>query len=62
MDVSGQLHVPAALPPRKEPPVIMGWETGWALKPVWTLWRRKNLASAGIQTPDSHLVASPNID
>jgi hypothetical protein len=29
MEVSGQLHVPAALPPGKEPPVPIGYATGW---------------------------------
>jgi hypothetical protein len=28
MDVSGQLHAWAALPPRKQPPIISGQETG----------------------------------
>jgi hypothetical protein len=27
MEVSGLLHVPAALPPGKEPSVYIGWET-----------------------------------
>jgi len=31
MEVSGQLHAPAALLPEKEPPVPTGWEAGWAL-------------------------------
>jgi len=30
MVVSGQLHVPAALYPGKEPPVSIGLEAGWA--------------------------------
>jgi len=29
MAVSGQLHVPAALPPGKQPPVLFEWE-GWS--------------------------------
>jgi len=32
MEVSGQLHVPAALLP-----VPTGEEAGWAPEPVWTL-------------------------
>jgi hypothetical protein len=28
MEVSGHLHVPAALPPGKEPPVLTGYEAG----------------------------------
>jgi len=34
--VSGQLHVPAALPPRKEPPEPIGKEVGWVPEPAWT--------------------------
>jgi hypothetical protein len=29
MEVSGQLHAPAALPPGKEPLVSIGYEAGW---------------------------------
>jgi hypothetical protein len=34
MEVSGQLHAPAALPPRKDPAVPIGYEAGWVLEPV----------------------------
>jgi hypothetical protein len=34
--VSGQLHAPAALPP-----VLIGYEVGWTLEPVWTTWREE---------------------
>jgi hypothetical protein len=40
--VNGQLHVPAALLPGKEPPVPIGQEVGWTLETVWTMWRREN--------------------
>jgi hypothetical protein len=30
MEVSGQLHAPAALPPGQEPLVPIGYEAGWA--------------------------------
>jgi hypothetical protein len=30
LEVSGQLHAPAALSPGKEPPVPIGQEAGWA--------------------------------
>jgi hypothetical protein len=30
MEVSGQLHALAALPPGKEPLLPIGWEAGWA--------------------------------
>jgi hypothetical protein len=36
MEVSGQIHAPAALPPGKEPLVTTGKEAGWAPDPVWT--------------------------
>jgi hypothetical protein len=35
MEVSGQLHALATLPPRKDPLVPIGEEAGWALEPVW---------------------------
>jgi hypothetical protein len=38
MEVSGQLHVPAALPPRKEPFIPVEQEAGWAPEQVWTRW------------------------
>jgi hypothetical protein len=47
MEVSGQLHVPAALPLGKEPTVPTGQEAGWAPEPVWTLWRREKSCPAG---------------
>jgi hypothetical protein len=37
MEVSGQLHAPADLPPKKEPMVPNGLEAGWAPEPVWAL-------------------------
>jgi hypothetical protein len=40
MKVSGQLHAPAALPPREELPVHIGEEVGWTREPVWTTWRK----------------------
>jgi hypothetical protein len=42
LEVSGQLHVPAALPPGKKPPVPVGQVAGWGPAPVWTTWRREN--------------------
>jgi hypothetical protein len=35
MEVSGQLHAPAALPPGKEPLAFIGEEAGWAPEPFW---------------------------
>jgi len=34
----GQFHVPAALPPGEESLVPIGYEAGWAPKPVWKQW------------------------
>jgi hypothetical protein len=43
MEVSGQLHGPAALPS-----VPTGQEAGWAPEPIWTLWsREKSLSPNG---------------
>jgi hypothetical protein len=41
MELIGQLHAPAALPPGKEPPVPIGQEVEWAPEPVWMLCRRE---------------------
>jgi hypothetical protein len=40
--VSGQLHVPTALPPGKGAPVPIGQEVGWTPETVWTISRREN--------------------
>jgi hypothetical protein len=45
--MSGQLHVPAALSPGKEPPVpigeeVIGLEVERTPEPVWTTWSREN--------------------
>jgi len=39
--MTGQLHAPAALAPRKEPSVRIGYEAGWAARLVWILRRKK---------------------
>jgi len=46
MEVSGQLHVPAALAPGKQPPVPTDQEVGWAPEQVWTWWREKSQVPA----------------
>jgi hypothetical protein len=53
MGVSGQRHVPAALyPRRKDPPVTIVQEAGWAPEPVWTQrLEEKSFATAGDRTP-----------
>ena len=38
-----QSHAPAALPPGEEHPVPIEQEAAWALEPVWSFWKRKNL-------------------
>jgi hypothetical protein len=50
LEVGGQLHDPATLPTRKEPPVPIGQEVVWPPEPVWTLRRReKFLTLPGIE-------------
>jgi hypothetical protein len=41
MEVSGQLHDPAALTLGKEPPVPVGYEAAWAAEQFWTRWLRE---------------------
>jgi len=44
MEVSGQLHAPAALPPEKEPLVLIGYEAGWILvRILWALFNGRIL-------------------
>ena len=51
MQMSGQLHAPATLLPRKEPLVPTDTEVGWENELVRTLQRREEpLASAGNST------------
>jgi hypothetical protein len=64
MEVSGQLHAPAALPPGKKPLVPIGYEAGWAPEPFRTWWWIKFPAPQGIEpeTPDRRsrsLIAIP---
>jgi hypothetical protein len=48
VELSGQLHFPAACNQEKELPVPFEQEVRLAPEPVWTLWsREKSLASAG---------------
>jgi hypothetical protein len=48
---NSHLHLPAAVPPVKESPVLIEWTAWCTPEPVWTLWSRdKYLASAGNRT------------
>jgi len=50
MEVIGQLHASAGLPPGKEPPVLIEQEAWWAPQPVWTLRIREiSLPRPGIE-------------
>jgi len=56
MEVSDQSHVPAALHPRRELPVLIGWDVRLVPEPVWTRWRReKFLPLSGVE----HRSSSP---
>jgi hypothetical protein len=54
MEVSGQLHAPATLPPGKESLVPIGWEAGWATEPVRTLVKRKISSPYRDSNPPDH--------
>jgi hypothetical protein len=54
MEVSGQLHAPAALSL-----VPIGYEAGWAPEPIWTLWRGEKSYTARNQTQAVQPVAMP---
>jgi hypothetical protein len=60
MEVSGQLHELAALPPGKEPQEPIGLEAGWAPDSVWTPWRKIS-CTAGNQTRAVQPVAIPTL-
>ena len=45
MEVRGQLHSPATLPPGKKNSVSTEQEAGWAPLSVWTFRRRENILS-----------------
>jgi hypothetical protein len=61
MEMSCQLHAPAALSPRKESVVPIGFEAEWAPEPVWTLWRtEESVASAGNRTHKPSRHSSPS--
>jgi len=57
MEVSGHLHAPATLTPRKSPLVPTGQEAGWAPELVWTWWWRVS-STCPPQNPE-HPACSP---
>jgi hypothetical protein len=57
--MSVQLHVPAALPARKEPPVPIGEQVGWTPPElVWTTWKWENSWPYRDSTSDPSVVQS----
>jgi hypothetical protein len=49
MEVSGQLHPPAALSLKKESQIHIGYETGWVPELVGCSYEGNNGTPAGIQ-------------
>jgi len=45
MEVFGQLDAPGALPPDKDPPLLVGQEAMWSPESVWTRWQREGTPS-----------------
>ena len=42
--VSGNLHITAALPSRKEPPAPLEYESGWTPQPVWNFLEARQVS------------------
>jgi hypothetical protein len=59
MEVSGQLHAPAALLQGEEPSVPIGYEARWPLEPVWTTWREDKSFPYWGSKSDSSAVGRP---
>jgi hypothetical protein len=51
--MSGQLHSPAALPPGKDPLILIGQEADRAQEPVCKLWTREKSLPCQESNPDS---------
>jgi hypothetical protein len=45
MEVSDEVHVPAALPSTKDPPVTIEYEADGDTEKVWKFWRRGRFIS-----------------
>jgi len=43
MEVSGQLHVPDALPLGKEPLIPTGYKAQWTPELLWMWWQREKI-------------------
>jgi hypothetical protein len=54
MEVSGELHAPAALPPGKKAQMSITYEAGWAPEPVRSLCRREKFISLAEYQPRFH--------
>ena len=52
MEMSGQSHVLAALPPMKQPQVHFELEAGWAPRGGLDVIEKRFFSPAGIRTPD----------
>ena len=52
MEVTGQPHASASLPPGTEPSIPIAPEVGWAPEQVWSFWESKDFLPciAGNQT------------
>jgi hypothetical protein len=59
MEVSGQLHAPAALSPGKEPLVPIGKEAGWAPELFWTRWWRYKFPAPGRESNPRTPIVQP---
>jgi hypothetical protein len=57
MEVSGQLHDPAALPLGKEPPVPIGQAAGWPQSRPGSYGEEKTLVATRNQTPTAQPIA-----
>jgi hypothetical protein len=62
VSLSGQLHVPAALSPVNETPVLIWEEAGWDPEQVWTFWRtERSVSLLGIKPRSSdQVLCNPN--
>jgi hypothetical protein len=58
MELSGQLHAPAALSLVRKFPLLSGQDAGWAPEAVWVSWKReKSLAPSGNRSTAAQSVA-----